>query len=491
MPVSDAEYASLAGRINALQNPAPIHEQIALYEEFRGLVSREPSRERSLRHLTGRLGITVLNCRVEQVPVPEPLMRQFTTPTAHRVNPTLWHSRGATCSSCRQIGNRSSGDVVNNDWVCQECLDTRYRYSSRLDEYIHRDDWNEDEHGESSDDDYSDPFSDEEEEEEEEEFVEPPRTPEVVQRELALMEPKDTPTAIHWRDPDGRAVPGSRAYRPGSHIQTGIYNYSEDPMRHVPGFRLGPKEVRPVTRRPFFLGVELEVGVKKASENPEVIRRSVEKVSADIGDFAVIKHDGSVSGCGYEIVSVPGTLAFHHHAWEKFFNGSAKLLEAWSVRACSLGLHVHIDRKALGTLGSGKLMVFLHSPENRKFVTEIAGRSRTEYAHYWGTTKADAGVGPTRGHYDAAGPSRNHKTIEVRIFRANVAKRGFFRSLEFIDALCHFVQWASLKELTVDHFLRWMQDPEVRSRYPNFEAWLIGKKMIEKGKRPTEEVEYA
>jgi hypothetical protein len=496
MPAPSASaWATLGSRITEVneQSAGDPRSQLEVWGQFEAYLNRELVRNRTPEFLTQAMGIPVIAGYGGQL-IPEALTHQIDYPLEAFVPPSSRLS-SFQCADCDAVaihdGYMHAALLEDGDegMICDDCRNrSRYSYSERVDLYVHVDQWDSDIHEEES--------SDDDDEEEPEDYV-PDRdlAPVIEDPETQDLLPLPPPRGAGYRDADGRIyfrnadgqVLRRGSYIPGSHRQTRLYQYSANPMSQLPGFRLGPKESRPRTRRPFFMGVELEV----AAKNGDSYSTTVQAVTEDIGDFAMCKSDGSVSDCGgFEIVSVPGTLAFHRHAWQQFFENSAKRLHAWTVKDCSLGLHIHIDKVALGRLGAGKLMVFLHSSDNRNFVQDIAGRTRSSYAVFWGSTGVTSGALPSRGHYDAAGPSEKG-TIEVRIFRANVAKRGFFRSLEFTDALCNFVQIAGVKELTVEQFMLWFQDPSVRANYPHFEAWLLGKGYIKGGKRQVPEPEYA
>lgn len=297
---------------------------------------------------------------------------------------------------------------------------------------------------------------------------------------------------------------------------------------------------------PVFLGVELEV--ERNSKTPKKIEH---KVVNDLGmDYVVLKHDGSLQD-GFEIVTAPATLAYHHQAWDKFFANSAKLVSSWTSSRC--GMHVHISRKAFTPLHLGKLIAFLNNIENRKFVTTIAGRD-SEYSKftensgfhvksklishisslikeiYELNTVKDAKkistlqeqLNQCRAKLKANNKScetmlaeishgyRDRRTslnltkagtVEVRIFRGNVSKIGFFKNLEFVHACVAFTRDATfrtrplteaeIKErklkrkentdyaLHYTFFLEWLFN-DTTGNYNNLKQWLQTHKLTDK-----------
>lgn len=268
----------------------------------------------------------------------------------------------------------------------------------------------------------------------------------------------------------------------------------------------------------LYLGVELEV-VRKYNA-PMVICENVIK-DLNIGfttkqgnySFAILKSDSSLLSHGFEIVSAPATLNYHKTAWDKFFANSAKYLRSYNTDCC--GMHVHISKLGFdgdptgNNLHIGKFMNFYNQPYNRKFITDIAGRSTSSYTSYNVKKIVQSGtvnVGNTdrRQSVNLCPPN----TIEIRIFKGNTRKEGFFKNLEFVHASVEFTRQASMnycsstpvtslktiedkrgnisvdlsskntKGLTYEEFLTWLVLPENISTYPNLTRWLKAKGMI-------------
>ena len=71
--------------------------------------------------------------------------------------------------------------------------------------------------------------------------------------------------------------------------------------------------------------------------------------------------------------------------------------------------------------------------------------------------------------------------MELRIFGSNVSKHGFYRVLEFTDALVQFTKnYTGLSGISLHYktFLRFMSQQEIKAQYPNLSAWLIRKGYI-------------
>lgn len=265
-----------------------------------------------------------------------------------------------------------------------------------------------------------------------------------------------------------------------------LLEYNADPTRSLRAFRTGngdkPYSKRPIKKRlgrsgisatkngePIWIGVELEV--QAISDRS----RAVAFCHSTIGDIAICKSDGSLDGeLGFEICSVPGTLAFHREAWNAFFEKASGYMVAWDTQD-DYGLHVHVARDSLGALACGRLMAFIHNPDNYDFLKKLAGRGGTDYVYYQGDTEAKNILHGQRAHYDAAGPSHNHPTIEIRIFRASVRKERFIRNLEFVESLCRWCMsgpGVAAKALYWERYLAWLMHPAIRADYPEMVSWV-------------------
>jgi hypothetical protein len=231
-----------------------------------------------------------------------------------------------------------------------------------------------------------------------------------------------------------------------------------------------------------YMGVELEVERKVDEKDyiqcPETITESV--LDALGRDFVILKADGSLRDYRpFEIVTVPATLQAHKDNWAKFMNDN-KLkgyLSSYSNGHC--GMHVHISRAAFTGLHLAKFMRFINLPTNGGFITQLAQR-KSGYAKFTNydnndklaiTHHANAMYGGLNSHYDAVNTA-NRDTIEVRIFRGNLAKSHFFKNLEFVHALWAYTKDCSMKQLTYTDFIFWLFKDNCKL-YTNLHQWLI------------------
>ena len=250
----------------------------------------------------------------------------------------------------------------------------------------------------------------------------------------------------------------------------GVYNYETNVLDHLSFQRTANERQQEIKgKKLMYGGVELEV---------ERRRNCRDDISEHINDqvldgFAICKSDGSLDN-GFEIVTAPSTYAMHKKNWSKFFEDKLCMegLKGWSTDTA--GLHIHFSRNALTPSEIGKILIFINDQTNNDFINEIAGRSSDQWAKTSPKKITDALRSSDK--YEAINTSHSN-TIELRIFRSNVSKHGFFRVLEFGFALTDFVKCTSLALTSLHYksFHRFMARPENKSTYPNLCAWLIRK----------------
>ena len=268
-------------------------------------------------------------------------------------------------------------------------------------------------------------------------------------------------TYIHYEDAEEES---------GEQDSNGIYDYChrvEDDL----GFQRLPHEKH--SKDLIYYGIELEVERRKncPTDIPYHITDHV------LAGYAQAKSDGSLEN-GFEITTAPMTFGMQKQAWEKFFKDKMCMdyLKGWSTDTA--GLHIHISRSALKPSEIGKILVFINATDNNEFVNEIAGRSSDQWAK-----KSPKKITDIRTHsdkYEAVNNSHS-QTVELRIFRSNVSKHGFYRVLEFTDALVQFTKnYTGLSGISLHYktFLRFMSQQEIKAQYPNLSAWLIRKGYI-------------
>ncbi len=169
-------------------------------------------------------------------------------------------------------------------------------------------------------------------------------------------------------------------------------------------------------------------------------------------DRVYCKHDGSLDD-GFEIVSHPGTLAYHMYEmhWKQMCIAAiARGFLSHGTNTC--GLHIHLGRRQLGKgytereLTAAKLVLLVDrhwdnivtfSRRDRRRLEQWAGRPDVE------ATPEDADEVALhkarfvydKGRYEAVN-LQNADTIEFRFFRGTLNRDTLIASMQLIDNLC-------------------------------------------------------
>tara|TARA_R100000697_G_scaffold122978_1_gene153968 strand:- start:5754 stop:6980 length:1227 start_codon:yes stop_codon:yes gene_type:complete len=244
----------------------------------------------------------------------------------------------------------------------------------------------------------------------------------------------------------------------------GVYPYDYDVTQQL-DFQSTNNETR-------YISTEIET--ERRNDCPSDI---VHDIHNTMSGFALCKHDGSLEN-GFEIVTAPATLSVHKDRWSKFCEKNyADNLSSWNTATC--GMHVHVDRASLTPLDIGKLLVFVNGKRNAGFMQKIAGRDSRQWSARKFKRVKDA---LNRSDKYEALATHKPKTIEFRIFKGNIAKRGILRNLEFVDALCNFVGTVGMdrdtdtvNRLSYTNFIEYMNTSENKGTYPYLFSWLVRK----------------
>lgn len=235
-----------------------------------------------------------------------------------------------------------------------------------------------------------------------------------------------------------------------------LKNYSYKIEREVK-FQGKPKD-------DLYYGVELEV---ESLDKP----RDAFFANLFLSSFCVTKKDVSIEN-GFEIVSTPCSIDKHYTLWDGFFNNISPTLK--KNRTC--GMHVHVSKDDLTDLQIGKILYFIHNPENREFVEKVAGR-KSGYHNNFESQKTVC-MGRNRGiiienqDRHTAVNVNNAKTIEFRIFASTLSKKVFMKNLEFCRALVKFTHPSvtSIKELNYKKFYEFVS--QRGEEYPHLIQFL-------------------
>lgn len=258
------------------------------------------------------------------------------------------------------------------------------------------------------------------------------------------------------------------------------------PYRYRPDYE-------PLGEKGPYYGAELETQLKASSplSLEEAAQQTLDTLNSGYGDeeFAYLKEDSSIEGGSphtgkgtFEIVTQPATLQVHKEQWTPFFANPPKGLISHDANA---GLHIHVGRKGLSTLGIGKMVYFINHPANKELLTKLARRESPRWAAM-DPTKKPKDVRSRGSRYVALNLLPTH-TIEFRLFRGTFKPESFFAALEFVDALVNLSKpgMAGIED---------MADPKTLIRYVatfhkeypnllNFLEGFTGERLVSRGPR--------
>lgn len=230
--------------------------------------------------------------------------------------------------------------------------------------------------------------------------------------------------------------------------------------------------------------VGIEVEVVSRGSRAEASDETYEALENEIGsDNFMFKEDGSLPSGGFEIVTHPMGLDYV----EKFGKALYSVREhIKAYHASNCGIHIHIAKKDFGECdNSRKLHIakyLLFFAKNREFIETIAQRGTT---NYWCHEKSGAACAAkaSRGNgnrYEAVN-LQNRDTIEVRIFRSNIAEDAVLRDSQFVLSLKDFAKKATLKKLTHQHYIEWLDKNDGNEALKKFIArkWKDGSEVEE------------
>mgnify|MGYP006399291737 CR=1 FL=1 len=114
---------------------------------------------------------------------------------------------------------------------------------------------------------------------------------------------------------------------------------------------------------------------------------------------------------------------------------------------------------------------FYHNIDNRSFLHHIAGRSTNDYAKFYDDIdlKTDIVVSNDSYYKYRCINLVNTNTLEIRIFQSNLKENSFFRNLEFVDSVNHFIKKTSLKKLDFKDYLAWLIKDTKKSYFNLYE----------------------
>jgi hypothetical protein len=318
-----------------------------------------------------------------------------------------FNDRFFNCEDCGEIMHADGDDirwVYHDTPICQACADSDYQWSERMDTYVRNSDYE-------NHDDY--------------------------------CEDNDGDDSI-------------------------IGEYHSSNPRHIPSEydKRKPK---------VLIGLELEVEINdrnnresKAQELIDAIQCHTDAKGLD-HRYCQLERDGSLD-YGFEIVTGFTGLDVHRKQLE-FFKNPWSGVRSHNTSTC--GLHVHICKSDMTLYHGAKLILFINDEKNHSLIKALARRTESGYAKI--KNKKDnivwlKNARETRNPLNNLNADRyealnfqNPNTIEFRLFKGTLRYETIQACLEFSFLSWHFTRNASIKDLTIEKFLEFINKPENRS----------------------------
>ena len=213
----------------------------------------------------------------------------------------------------------------------------------------------------------------------------------------------------------------------------------------------------------LYMGFELEMELNNTTRFNEAVS-GVTQLEDD--DVCYLKHDGSINGTGFELVTHPHTLGAYEQAtelWDYIETLRTKYhARSWDTDSC--GLHVHVSRSAFksGAHTHRWLSLIYRNP---KEMMKLAGRKNSRFAKFddvykpdeWGIPRFDLRDKIHNTHRTeryAAVNTGNDYTLELRFFRGNMKREGVMTALELCHASVEYTRDLSVSDVKLG-MLKW------------------------------------
>ena len=208
-----------------------------------------------------------------------------------------------------------------------------------------------------------------------------------------------------------------------------------------------------------YYGLELEIddGYDK--------REAAQRIQDAGGEHVYLKHDGSLSEDGFEIVTHPATLEHHMHSfpWRDIIR-AARDYNYTSHDAGTCGLHIHASRTLFGAdrttqdLNIAKTILLIDFwwelyivPFSRRNYNQLNEWAKKPNARIMASDSETEAICKAieSGEYDRykAVNLKNRHTVEFRFFRGTLRRDTIIASIQFVDTLIKYVSGVELADL--------------------------------------------
>lgn len=198
-----------------------------------------------------------------------------------------------------------------------------------------------------------------------------------------------------------------------------------------------------------FFGVEIEIdrGANDVTPSGGEFLATVKNET----DYYCIKHDGSLTSCGMEIVTQPMTLRYWRQ--DTIINNVLTIARKYHFRgetAERTGLHIHVSRNSASLYTWAKVAVFWYDDRHDTFLRDICRRGNNSYCEKKSVknkTCQDVVTNYDMSHYDAINFC-NDATVEFRQFKGAINITTILASIQLVDAVIKFCQTCTLHQIS-------------------------------------------
>jgi len=215
---------------------------------------------------------------------------------------------------------------------------------------------------------------------------------------------------------------------------------------------------------PVFYGGNAGYGVELEIDYGEHREEAAKAISEAGKDHIYLKHDGSLTSNGMEIVTHPATLEYHvnHFPWSEICETALSYgYRSHDTDTC--GLHIHASRSLFGDtileqdLTIAKIILLI----DRWYETKIVKFARRDISkmRQW-ADKPNAGIQPEDNDSVAVQKSKrnaddrykavnlcNFNTVEFRFFKGTLKRDTIIASIQWVETIVRYCRNTALKDL--------------------------------------------
>ena len=236
-----------------------------------------------------------------------------------------------------------------------------------------------------------------------------------------------------------------------------------------------------------YYGLELEI------DDGEYKQEAARAIQDAGGDCIYLKHDGSLSCDGFEIVTHPATLEYHMNTmpWHDIIR-AARDYDYTSHDAGTCGLHIHASRSLFGAdrttqdLNIAKIILLIDFwweqyivPFSRRNYNQLNDWAKKPNAYIMASDSEHDAIYKAKqsgecDRYKAVNLKNTH-TVEFRFFRGTLRRDTIMASIQFVDTLIKYVSSVKLKDLWDKTF----NDVFGDTQYPELKEYLQKRKILD------------